>query len=280
MNLHQYLLAIQDNKAINLKCFLSLLSAQHQHNWRNIFKKGDKTLSKDTYKLSVIDQQCFKELLEASKPIHNRIEAAINGDSHKQKTSMSYLLVYPNILIQSELSKQLICPKVVVIDGVGLTKAFQTQKKLIIIENQENFFRYQEFLPQLINTSEPLDVTFGQGNSITNSLNAIYFDQYQEVLCCFDYDLGGLTMFSTLTKLTKASVEFIVPTAISLKNEAFVNDHFKKVPEKVVHWQKAIKLAEQLGLNDLAQAFNTSKKFMEQEVYLSNKTFCLKEENR
>lgn len=279
MTLHQYLLAIQDNKAINLKRFLSLLPAKHQQNWRTIFKKGEKTPNTDKHKLSVIEPQGFNRLLDASKPINNRIEAAVKGDSHQQNTSMSFLLVYPTVSIQS-MSTPLVCPKVVVSDGANVIQEFQSQKTLVIIENQENFFRYQEFLPQIVNISRQVDIVFGQGNGISNSLNSNYFEQYQEILCCFDYDHGGLTMFSSLKNLTKAKLEFILPDPVSLLNEAFLNAHFKKTPEKTTHWHKAIQLAMQLGLKDLAQAFKTSKKFMEQEVYLSKNAFCLNEKKR
>ena len=87
-------------------------------------------------------------------------------------------------------------------------------------------------------------------------------------------------MFSTLKKLTTAELSFIVPPTISLTDKAFVKSHFKKSPEKTIHWQKAIQLAKELGLDELAQAFNISKKFMEQEVFLSNLSSCLQEEKR
>ena len=276
MNLHQYLLAIAGNKAIKLKLFLPLLPAKYQHNWRSIFNIEEPT-GKDNYILSVIDQQCFKTLLANTKPSQNRIEAATLGNSHQHNASMSFLLVYPGVLIKPVKSEAISCPKVVIIDGSILTQEFAPQKTLVIIENQENFFRYQAFLSQLTSMTVQVDIAFGQGNCITNSLNSLFFDQYQEIQCCFDYDLGGLTMFSSLIKLTKAKVKFILPPADSLTNEAFVNTHFKKTPEKANHWQKAISLAVKIGLDDLAHAFNISKKFMEQEVYLSNSASCVQE---
>lgn len=280
MNLHQYLLAIENNKAINLRRFIALLPAEHQQHWRNIFKKGDKTQGKDTYPLSVTDELCFKQLLQTTKPSNNRVDAAKKGDSHQHNTSMSFLLVYPNVLIKRVTSEKIKCPEVVVMDNTGLTIEFKPQKTLVIIENQENFFRFQEFLPQLLLTEltdVPIDITFGAGNTVTNSLNDTFFAQYQEILCCFDYDFGGLTMYASLIKViklmsndkTKPQIHFILPSTDKLTDAMFINTHFKKIPEEAKHWQKAISLAEQLELPELAQVFRLSKKFMEQEVFLS-----------
>ncbi len=280
MTLHQYLLAIQGNNAINLKRFLSLLPAKYQQDWRNIFKICVKTSHQDKHKLMIIDQQCFDTMLAGSKPSQNRIEAAILGNSHQHKTSLSYLLVFPAVSLKTKSKDISLCPKVVVSDGSVLTQEFTSQKTLVIIENQENFFRYQEFLPKLTDIPGAIDIAFGQGNSISNTLNAIYLNQYQQILCCFDYDLGGLTMFASLKKITQGQLTFLRPPTMSLNNHAFINKHFKKTPDSAVHWQKAIALAIKLDLNDLAHAFNVSKKFMEQEVFLSNLNSCLQEEKR
>lgn len=277
MNLNQYLVAINEKTPINLKRFLALLAAQDSSNWRRIFSASK--VSKDKHQLTVIDNQCFARLLQSTKSSNNRVEAAKSGDSHQQNTSMSFLLVYPNAF-DTSIKRENLPPKVAVMANLLLNIAFSPQKTLVIIENQENFFRYQEFLPQLLTKTEQVDIAFAQGNSITNALNAIYFDQYHHILCCFDYDLGGLTMFSSLTKLTTAKVSFILPSKTDLHSEDFLKTHFKKTPEQDTHWQKAINLAEQFGLHDLAHAFNIRKKFMEQEVYLSDNIFCLKKGKR
>ena len=274
MTLFQYLSAIQAKKAINLRSFLALLPSNYKRNWRAIFSSV-KVDGQHKNQLTIIDQPCFDAMLAKATPAKNRVEAATLGNSHQHNTSMSYLLVYPNVLAHSVSKHDKLCPQVVLIDGSGLLQEFSVQKTLVIIENQENFFKYPAFLPQLITHTTPLDIVFGQGNGITNTLNSRYLNQYQQILCCFDYDLGGLTMFSSLQKLTTAKVEFVLPSAISLKDETFVNTHFKKTPDKTMHWQKAIQLAERLGLDELAHAFIISKKFMEQEVLLANNTSCL-----
>ena len=290
MNLYKYLLAIKSKKAINLKRFISLLPKQYQGSWRSLFSavKIAGLGNKDKYQVSVINEAEFEQLLQLTKPSNSREGAANQGDSHTKNTSMSYFLVYPSVSLGSTNSnKQAMetvnCPQPVVCYDSGFTMDFSCQKNLVIIENQENFFRYQEFLPQLLSmhlgftesSLAKVDIAYGQGNNVTNRLNAEFFAQYQQILCCFDYDLGGLTMFSSLTKLIKTQpldtgLSLVLPTKNQLNCSHFVKHHFKKWPKETKHWQDAIKLAEQLGFSDLAQAFSLSRKFMEQEVLLTS----------
>ncbi|MBU2871362.1 hypothetical protein [Colwellia sp. E2M01] len=288
MSLHQYLLRIQENTAINLPKFVAALPEQHRLSWKNLFEYS-KARGKDKYNLTVIDPVSFKQLLDNSSPSKDRADASNKGNSHAYKVSMSYLLVYPdgfnkanidsnNVTTNNEqLNAQINnIPEVVICTNSALTIGFQPKKTLVIIENQENFFRYQSFLPYLfndLNNSNPaFDVAFGSGNSVTNNMNSLYFNQYDEVLCCFDYDLGGLTMFSSLIKMTKAKVTFVMPSKSQLHDNEFLQKHFKKAlkREDDKNWRAAIELAHELGFTDLAHAFDLTKKFMEQEVYLSD----------
>ncbi|TYK66910.1 hypothetical protein [Colwellia echini] len=275
MNLHQYLVNIEANKAINLTKFIAVLPAQHKLNWKSIFTHTPAS-GRNQYHLAVIDQISFKQLFDTSKPSHNRVDAATKGNSHTHKTSMSYLLVYPdvfNCLVQSDVINPQ-PPKVVVCDKKKCSMSFKPQKRLIIIENQETFFRYQAFILRLRNditdNNKSVDIAFGSGNSVTNSFNSMYFNQYDEVLCCFDYDLGGLTMFASLQKMISTKLTFVLPDKALLTDEAFITSHFKKSPKHEQDWRQAITLAKHLGFENLAQAFAHSKKFMEQEVYLSD----------
>ena len=117
MNLFQYLLAIQANKAINLRRFLSLLPASYQHNWRDIFA-SEKVIGQDKHKLIIIDKLGFDEMLAKQRPSQSRTGAALLGDSHQHNTSMSYLLVYPNVLVNPANHVEKLSPKVVLIDDI------------------------------------------------------------------------------------------------------------------------------------------------------------------
>jgi len=294
MNFYQYLLAIEEGKVINFKRFLILLPKSHKQRWRSIFSLRNSN-GKDIYNVTIIDQTCFRQLLQEATPSTNRTEAAIKGNSHLHNSSMSFVLVFPKAFNQQKWHSKPKCPEVVVCNKSKLSLTFTPQKTLVIIENQENFFRYHEFLAQVLQEDlskvlfdeileapsdfnhilQTIDIAFGHGNTITNKLHAPFFAQYSHVFCCFDYDLGGLTMFSSLHKLFKShaiktNLTLIQPSKNKLHSDEFLTSHFRKIPDKVNNWQKAITLAEQLGFSDLAQAFSYTKKFMEQEIYLSD----------
>ena len=306
MNLHQYLLKIKNNKAINLDRFVLLLPAQYEQQWRSIFSSQKDRTNKNNHNLTIINPQTFNIMLESTRPSANRIEASDRGNSHKESTSFSFLLLFHQALFKQVVFEQAVfdqaanvspnkeentCPDAVVISDNGMKQNFTPKKHLLIIENQENFFRWSAFLSVLtqlgINNKDSqqytikenfsladFDIAFGSGNNITNAKNIIFFKQYQHITCVFDYDLGGLTIFKSLSNLCsnidKITLTFLQPEKTYLLTQAFTEHYFKKEPKSDKQWQQAKVLATALGFNELAQAFNETKKFMEQESYLSD----------
>ena len=285
MNLHQYLCKIKSDQAINLDRFISLLPAEYKSQWRSVFSSDKDRTKKNSYTLTILNQITFAQLFENSKKSKNRIEASQRGNSHQQSTSFSFLLLFHQALHATVPDK--VCPEVVVINDSGVHQNFTSKKHLVIIENQENFFRWSAFLSVLTTfclqtdikqnvTLADFDIAFGSGNNITNAKNIEFFKQYQHITCIFDYDLGGLTIFKSLSDLclkadTKKEIAltFLQPEKTYLTNKAFTDHYFNKTPKNSNQWQQAIVLAKALGFNELAQAFNESMKFMEQESYLS-----------
>jgi hypothetical protein len=280
MNLHQYLLKIKSNEVINLDLFISLLPIEYKSQWRSIFDSKKDRTKKNRYKLTIIKQQTFDIIFKGSLPSHCRVEASERGNSHRKNTSFSFLLLFHQAV------KIETCPEVVVINNNDIQQNFISKKNLLVIENQENFFRWSEFLSVLTSfcshdhikenfTLADFDITFGSGNNITNAKNINFFKQYQNITCIFDYDFGGLTIFKSLSALCansethkKIALSFLLPEKKYLSNPNFTKQYFKKAPKNSKQWQQAIALATELGFNELAQAFNESKSFMEQESYL------------
>jgi hypothetical protein len=287
MNLHQYVLKIKSDQSINLDRFILLLPGQYKSQWRSIFSSEKDRTKKNSYKLTIIKQQTFDVLFNRSLPSTNRIEAAERGDSHREKTSFSFLLLFHQA-INNTLPKEIdSCPDVVVINTNGVQQNFTSKRHLLIIENQENFFRWSEFLSVLTKlcslddikenfTLADFDIAFGSGNNITNAKNICFFKQYQCITCIFDYDFGGLSIFKSLSTLCantdtqeKIKLRFLQPRKTHLSDSNFVKHYFNKTPKNSKQWQLAIALASELGFNELAYAYNESKSFMEQESYLS-----------
>jgi len=288
MNLHGYLTAIKNKQPINFQRFISLLPTEYKHDYQPIFKSNKVSATKNSYQVTIIDNERFQQLCVQYSSNNNRVDAASKGDSHKCKVSVSFLLVYHQALLVKRVAKK-VQPEAIVIDNLSVQQNFVAKKNLLIIENQENFFFYLKFLPILkqfcsLNITPELtdfDIVFGAGNTITDNRNTLFLQQYQYIFCSFDYDLGGLTMFNTLksrfdntekgdfkSNNVKPKLTFVLPNKAYLSDADFIKQYFKKTAEPAKKWQQAIILAEKLGFTALAQAFSKSKRFMEQEVFL------------
>lgn len=260
VNLNQYLLHIKNNQPINFERFVTLLPREVKADWHRLFES--KKLAVKKYRVTVLDAVAFSQLLADSAPVETRVAAAKQGDSHKVGTSCSFLLVYHASLPDAR-------PDVVLINDEEILQSFTAKKQLLIIENEENFFRYREMLPLLSALSgTPLDLTYcdivlGGGNQITKKLNFAFFEQYHSVFCAFDLDVGGLHMFDTLQKRLGERVRLLMPT-----NFSAYSGYFVKKPDSNEQWQKALDLSLRLGFVELYRVFARERRFMEQETLL------------
>lgn len=259
--LSNYLEKIKDGKTINYPLFIKELPANVRLDKDLLFKA---TLVKPKhYMVEVLDVQKFALLLESVTPKgDDRVGAALSGDSHQSKVSTSYLLVFHQKLDSPR-------PDVVVMNDSGCDQGFVSKKTLLVIENQENFFAYQQMLPvlsefygQTLDLSH-CDIAFGLGLQINNSLNISFVDQYDNLLCAFDYDLGALRMIEGLKQRVTGAIELLQPNDFT----PWLNC-FARTPNNDEHLLDAIKLAEKLGYVQLAESFKKTAKFVEQEVFL------------
>ena len=264
--LAQYLTQIHNGELINYAVFKKTLPKDAQIDHHLIFKPQKQAVGKNKYKdkVDILDQQRFDQLLkQAGMPAQNRVEAAQKGDSHQVATSYSFLLVYHNHLPD-------VRPEVVLLHADQLSQTFKPKKQLLIIENEENFFCYQQLLPLLGDFyGQPLDlshcdIVFGAGNQINKGLNLCFLDQYHSVLCAFDFDFGGLGMFKTLQQRLGKHAAFLMPSDFSPWL-----DGFKKPPKDPDQWLAAMTLANELGFDALAATFKHTRYFMEQEILLT-----------
>ena len=260
--LSHYLHKIKAGKTINYPLFLQELPANVRVDKDLLFKAC--LVKPKHFQVEVLDEQKFEQLLREVTPIaDDRVSAALIGDSHKQAVSTSYLLVFHQQLITNR-------PDVVVLNNDGCNQGFTSKKTLLVIENQENFFRYQQMLPLLsefYGKSLDLslcDIAFGLGLQINKALNISFVGQYDTVLCAFDYDLGALRMVEGLKQRVKGQVELLQPNDFTPWLDCFC-----KKPNNDDHLVDAIALAHKLGYSALGAAFKSQAKFVEQEVFLA-----------
>jgi hypothetical protein len=140
---------------------------------------------------------------------------------------------------------------------------------LLVVENERNFYHYLQmlaFVGECLGQPMELascDVVLGSGNRITRAADLNWLTGYDEVLCAFDYDAGGLQMYSSVQSVLGDKACYLQPADW----QPWLS-RFRKTPDSTERFTKALSLAEDLGFVSLAQAFRATGKFMEQEMIL------------
>ncbi|MGZ4955402.1 MAG: hypothetical protein ACXV8Q_09845 [Methylobacter sp.] len=262
MQISKYLENIKLRKPINFDSFCKELQKQG-YDSQNLFKIfSTQKLAKSSYQVSIIDEERFA-LFQADFPgytITNRVSAALAGDSHKHPVSQAMIVLWTH---------QQSHPVVVLNDVNGIKAPVMLGRRLLIIENQENFVQKNETLAFLKRqfpdfNNEELDIAWGSGNTISNRLNKAFFNHYQHIDCLLDLDIGGFTTFANIWELTShPRISFLLPSCADdqLKNSKIdlQNEHLpalRKFHENYPLLRPAIELMIH------------HKKMLEQEMYL------------
>lgn len=256
----KYLQSIEQSKAINYSKFLALLPEKLRE---EVKEKAIITfLSKGSVIVEIPCEQLMEELRSLTIEPSSRIDATLLGDSHKVNTSVSYLLAYH----QSSID---VHPDTIISSNDEAHLKFQPKKRLVIVENAELFFAREMLFSQMNKafslslSFDNTDLVFGAGNQISNKHNYTFINQYDSILCFFDYDFGGLKIYKAMLNMVGSKVKFLEPSSDNL------DEFFIKKPKTHEQYTKALEAAKNLGLSKLHSLFESKKSFMEQEALLA-----------
>lgn len=264
MQISKYLESIKSGKTINFDNFCKQLD-QYDYDIQTILKIfSTQKISRSSYQVNIISEEGFARL-QADFPdyvITNRVSAALAGNSHKHSVSQAMIILWPN---------QKSHPVVVMNDISSIKAPVTLGRRLLIIENQENFVQKDQtfaFLkcqfPDF--NDEALDMAWGAGNAISNHLNKAFFIHYQEIDCLLDLDIGGLTTFANLCELTAhPRINFLLPPcATELLKQSRINlqNEHRSVLSKFRDNYPLLQPAIELMVKH--------KKMLEQEMYLQD----------
>lgn len=263
--LKKYLQQIKEGKAVQYSKMLQLLPPGFYQRRAELFKV--RVVGAGKWQVTIVDTALFEQLWQSALEPASRQIASLQGDSHRANTSHSYLLLYHQGLTDAR-------PDLVLAqsqnDGtVQLLQNFQPKKCLLLIENEENFFRHQEvsnLAQQMLVHDFSLascDIALASGSRIGSALLQPFLAQYQGIYCAFDYDAAGLETFDLLQKKWGDKVRLVVAPDLTPWLAGFI--HPSKQPQQLA---KALQLAEKHQLFGLVDAFRKSKNFLEQEVLL------------
>lgn len=263
--LKKYLQQIKDGKTVHYSKMLQLLPPGFYQRRAELFKV--RVTGAGKWQVSIVDAELFEQLWQSALEPADRQIASLQGDSHRANTSHSYVLLYHQALTDPR-------PDIVLAqsqpDGtVRLLQNFQPKSSLLLIENEENFFRYpevsalaQQMLVQDFSLAH-CDIALASGSRIGSALLQPFLAQYQSIYCAFDYDAAGLETYDLLQKKWGHKVKLVVAPDLTPWLAGFI--HPPKQPQQLL---KALQLAEKHQLFGLVDALSKSKNFLEQEVLL------------
>ncbi|AOY87806.1 hypothetical protein BKP64_06260 [Marinobacter salinus] len=258
--MNDYLDKILRGQPINYEAFLKKLPDSFRRRHRELF--AAEKVKTNRWLVTILDESAFAELQDVAQTPVSRVDAAKKGNSHRHGTEVSFLLVYHQGLASSR-------PDVVVIGTESVDMGFHQARSVLVVENERNFYQYSQMLDFASETLggrlelAECDVVLGGGNRITRAAILDWLKGYEEVFCAFDYDAGGLQMFSTMAASLGDKATFVQPRDWQLWLARFC-----KVPDTTERFTSAVSLAEGLGFVALAEAFRSTGKFMEQEMIL------------
>ncbi len=165
------------------------------------------------YRVQILDKACFSDLCErfAGRSADSRVAAALNGDSHRTRVSGSYLL------LRNKKHPQ---PVVVWFEGGKFVCPIPQSRTAILIENLENYIVFDQLSVFLNLCGVTVDITnvdviYASGNQVTNKLHQPFLEEYEQLLCLFDIDLGALKMYQSLCQLLpEVDLIFVYPKDI------------------------------------------------------------------
>ncbi|AHI27926.1 hypothetical protein [Marinobacter similis] len=258
--MNDYLKKILRGLPINYESFVKKLPEAFRRRHREMF--ATEKVGANRWMVTVRDETGFAELQNVAEVPVSRVDAAKKGDSHRHGTEVSFLLVYHQGLTSSR-------PDVVVVGNESVDIGFRRGRSVLVVENERNFFQYSQmlnFVSEALGNRVTLaecDVVLGGGNRITRGAILEWLKGYEEVFCAFDYDAGGLQMYSTMTAFIGDKTSFVQPPDW----QPWLY-RFHKIPDSTERFTKAVSLAERLGFTSLKEAFRATGKFMEQEMIL------------
>ena len=255
VNLKQEVNLIQLRKIIEKMDFKN-----HRYADRDI--KALKNPKTSLYQITHFEPALMQELqLLVDGAGDDRNSAAHQNMSHSHKVDGSFMLVRQG----NEH------PMVVTIDMNGDFNCPISQTRCaIVVENRQIFLyseRFMEFLKRHtdIPMTAPMDVLFGAGNELPNSLHREFLDSYEELYLCLDMDLGGLRTANSLMRLLpEKKIHFVQPRDIEPRLKRVV------CTENLAHLNKISTFGKSANpaLKPYIQLIRNTGRTLEQESFL------------
>jgi hypothetical protein len=190
----RYLKDINDSKHINVRSFFNACDKVKigTNVVRQIFSiKQCDCGSRNKYMLVIVDDVLYEHYFSKFfiKDDDSKVSAALKGSSKRGSVNggiLNYFERYDDLSGQSLIFKEGQC-----------LRSPKHQGRVIIIENINTVIKLSpNVLPDIDLKNVP--IIYGKGTEISSSQYQEFLSEFDDVICFFDYDIGGLKMFRTL----------------------------------------------------------------------------------
>ena len=168
--------------------------------------------------IQILDDRALKEIeswFPAPAPIIDRVSAAHSGKSHSARVEGNALMIQhidwdrPRVAFSR--------------DGQTWIEDEPAGDILVIVENLQNFIRFEETIALLVErcglSASPREITllFGAGQAAAKACNRTLYTRYRAVHTLLDLDPGGIKIYGSIKTLladTGLQPRFLVPDNI------------------------------------------------------------------
>jgi hypothetical protein len=213
-------------------------------------------MGNNKYVLTIKNKELYESIFSKFyiEDENTKVSSALQGNSKKSKSPYSVLTVKGN-------HDDLYGVSLIFKDEECLYD-FHKKNKLIIIENANLFCDIISFfINSDINLSE-YNFAFGSGNSVTDKNFYRFFDDYEEIICLFDIDLGGFKFYKSLSLNLKTKLKFYFDDENEKKLELFGRPITNEEYLKMNSLYSCV-----TGLKEIISIVNKQCKFAEQEIF-------------
>lgn len=256
--MENYLNKIKNREHVSYQSFLNKCSKYNikdAHLRQVFYVKSCLCNRKNQYMLTIKDQKLFDTTFSRFFSIGNdiKVTAALRGNSKSAKSEKAILIWKEHFnsinSIGIEFNK-----KEYILD-------INKKNTLVIIENLNNFLNIETNFESSFDLDK-CNFVWGSGNGITNNYFQDFINEYDNVICFFDIDLGGLKFYkSLLTQLNKKPTFYFTE-----KIKKQIISYGKTITHK--DYEKLMKLYANIEeLKEVVDFIQKHKKFAEQEIF-------------
>lgn len=180
-----------------------------------------------------------------------KVEASLHGSSKAAKSACGALVYRQHY--QDKMGQSLF------FEDNECLQLPSSSTTLIIVENANTFIKLS---PSVVPTLdlEKVPIVWGRGADITGEQYVTFLRQYKQIVCFFDYDLGGLKIYASLYQKLGDRLSFYMQPKL---DAALAQYGMPLTPNQYIAIQRTV-VDETSGR--VAEALLRHKKWLEQEV--------------